>query len=151
VLGEPGAAIVDGIPTRFSTDGRTATIEAGGRSTTFVYARADGVTWLSGGFELRTPTREQLLAEHRASLGRVEGAASPEIRSVMPGTVVSVTAATGDVVEAGQPLLTIEAMKMEHAMLASVAGTVTITVAAGDQVRLDQLVATIHPHEGAAS
>ena len=91
-----------------------------------------------------------LLRQHRATLGRVEGAADPEVRSAMPGTVISVTAATGTVVEAGQPLLTIEAMKMEHTMLASVAGVVTITVASGDQVRLDQVVARIDPHEGAA-
>jgi acetyl-CoA/propionyl-CoA carboxylase biotin carboxyl carrier protein len=66
----------------------------------------------------------------------------------MPGTVASITAATGTVVEVGQPLLTIEAMKMEHTMLASVAGVVTITVAAGDQVSVDQVVARISPHEG---
>ena len=69
----------------------------------------------------------------------------------MPGTVVSVSVRTGDVVEAGQPLLAIEAMKMEHTMLASIAGTVTVTVAEGDQVRVDQVVATIHPHEGAGA
>ena len=142
-----------GIPTRLWHDARSAALEFDGRSTTYRWARRDGTLWLNGDgvtHELRTPTREELLARHRATLARVEGSASPEVRSVMPGTVAAVTATTGDVVEVGQPLLTIEAMKMEHTMLASVAGTVTITVGAGDQVRLDQVVATIDPHEGAA-
>jgi acetyl-CoA/propionyl-CoA carboxylase biotin carboxyl carrier protein len=120
----------------------------------FRWARDAGSVWLSRdglALQFATPTREQRLAEHRASLGRVVGAVSPEVRSAMPGRVVSVSAASGDVVEAGQPLLAIEAMKMEHTMLASVAGTVTLTVAEGDQVRVDQVVATIHPHEGEAA
>jgi len=40
---------------------------------------------------------------------------------------------------------------MEHTMLASVAGVVTLTVSSGDQVRTGQVVARIIPHEGAAA
>ncbi|MCG8921944.1 biotin carboxylase N-terminal domain-containing protein [Lentzea sp. CC55] len=43
----------------------------------------------------------------------------------MPGTVVRVGVARGDVVEAGAELLVLEAMKMEHRVLATSAGTVT--------------------------
>jgi propionyl-CoA carboxylase alpha chain len=43
----------------------------------------------------------------------------------MPGTVVRVGAEVGDVVTAGQPLVWLEAMKMEHAVQAPAAGTVT--------------------------
>ena len=153
VLGAPGDALVGGIPTRFRNDASTATIEYNGATTTFDYARASGVLWMHGAgrtHELRTPTREQLLAEHRATLLRVEGTVSPQVRSGMPGTVVTVSVATGDVVEAGQSLLAIEAMKMEHSLLAPVAGVVTITVVTGEKVRLDQVVAFIDPHEGAA-
>ena len=63
----------------------------------------------------------------------------------MPGTVVDVGAASGDVVEVGQLLVTVEAMKMEHRLLAATAGTVTLTVSVGDVVSLDQVVATITP------
>ena len=42
----------------------------------------------------------------------------------MPGLVVRVTAAVGDVVQAGQPLVAIEAMKMENELRAPAAGTV---------------------------
>ncbi len=140
--------------TQSTSTADTVTVELAGVVTTFRWASDGGSVWLARGgvvHQFATPSREQRLAEHRASLGRVAGAASPEVRSAMPGTVVSVSARTGDVVEAGQPLLAIEAMKMEHTMLASVAGTVTITVAEGDQVRVDQVVATIHPHEGEAA
>ena len=61
----------------------------------------------------------------------------------MPGRVVAISVGDGDAVEAGQPLVTIEAMKMEHAMPATLSGTVALEVAVGDQVRLDQVLARI--------
>jgi acetyl-CoA/propionyl-CoA carboxylase biotin carboxyl carrier protein len=154
VLGAPDRALVDGIQTRFSYDGTSATIEYLGVSTTYRWARAKDALWLHGAgrtheFELRS--REQRLAQHRATLSRAEGVADPEVRSAMPGTVVALATATGSVVEAGAALLTIEAMKMEHTMLASIAGVVTLTVTSGDQVRTGQVVARIDPHEGAAA
>ncbi|MBX9245210.1 ATP-grasp domain-containing protein [Actinotalea ferrariae] len=87
---------------------------------------------------------------------RAGAAARPEVRSPMPGTVVAVDVATGDHVTAGQTLLTVEAMKMEHRLLATTDGTVTLTVRPADRVTLDQVVATIsappadpaRPHEG---
>ena len=153
VLGPPQEALVDGRSTRFAMTAQTATIELDGTTTTFDWARGDGSIWFSGGghiHELRLPDRVELLAAHRSTLSRVAGAVNPEVRTAMPGTVVAVTAITGDVVEAGQPLLTMEAMKMEHTMLASVAGVVTLTVRSGDLVRIDQVVARIDPHEGAS-
>ena len=154
VLGAPDRAFVDGIPTRFSHDATTATVELRGVSTTFRWARAHDALWLHGAgrtHEFALVTREQRLAAHRATISRAEGAADPEVRSAMPGTVVSLAIATGSVVEAGAALLTIEAMKMEHTMLASVAGVVTLTVTSGDQVRTGQVVARIDPHEGVAA
>ncbi|MDQ1563852.1 MAG: acetyl-CoA/propionyl-CoA carboxylase, biotin carboxylase, biotin carboxyl carrier protein, partial [Actinomycetota bacterium] len=91
------------------------------------------------------------LADHRSTLTRAAGVASPDIRTPMPGTVVAVAARSGDSVEEGQLLVTVEAMKMEHKMLASLAGVVTIDVHPGDLVALDQVVASISPHEGAAA
>jgi hypothetical protein len=40
---------------------------------------------------------------------------------------------------------------MEHKMLASISGVVTIGVTQGDLVSLDQVVASIDPHKGAAA
>jgi propionyl-CoA carboxylase alpha chain len=53
----------------------------------------------------------------------------------MPGTVVRVDVTVGAAVTAGQPLVWLEAMKMEHAVHAPAAGTVTsLPVAVGQQV-----------------
>ena len=53
----------------------------------------------------------------------------------MPGKVLEVLVAQGDVVEAGTPLMVLEAMKMEHRIVAAADGTVVaVHYAAGDQV-----------------
>jgi acetyl-CoA/propionyl-CoA carboxylase biotin carboxyl carrier protein len=86
-----------------------------------------------------------VLQAQLASIARTEGAADPEVRSPMPGTVITVNVADGDPVEEGQVLLSVEAMKMEHQLTAAVAGTVAITLSPGDLVSANQVVARIHP------
>ncbi|MBX9473073.1 acetyl/propionyl/methylcrotonyl-CoA carboxylase subunit alpha [Microcella sp.] len=137
-------------PARYDIDGAMTAPDERGHERAVV-ERAESMTWVhvdGTTYRLRRRSRAEQLADHRASLTRVAGVADPTVRSAMPGAVVALRASTGDLVVAGDPLVTIEAMKMEHTMLASVAGTVTVTVAVGDQVRLDQVVAHIHPHEG---
>ncbi|MBT2381703.1 acetyl-CoA carboxylase biotin carboxylase subunit [Streptomyces sp. ISL-111] len=66
----------------------------------------------------------------------------------MPGTVTVVKVAVGDVVEAGQSLLVVEAMKMEHVISAPHAGTVTeLDITAGATVAMDQILAVVAPRE----
>ena len=62
----------------------------------------------------------------------------------MPGTVLRVIIAEGEPVEARQPLLVLEAMKMEHEIVAPVAGVVReLRVAAGAQVEAGAILAVI--------
>ncbi|UKA55840.1 biotin/lipoyl-binding protein [Arthrobacter sp. FW305-BF8] len=100
----------------------------------------------SGGWScgLEVLTRESRLERVLAAVEREEGAADPEVRSPMPGTVVAVPVRDGELVTAGQVLLSVEAMKMEHQLVAEVSGTVHISVSTGDLVKADQVVATIH-------
>ena len=163
---DASVTVGDGTELRVSLarDGASARLQLDDRMTVATILETAGHTWLAVGaatFDLDFRSRELQLADHRAGLDRVDGVAAPDIRTPMPGTVVSVSARTGDTVEAGQLLVTIEAMKMEHKMLASQAGVVTIGVSQGDLVSLDQVVATINPgdtsargtspHEGAAA
>jgi acetyl-CoA/propionyl-CoA carboxylase biotin carboxyl carrier protein len=90
-------------------------------------------------------TREARLERVLAAIQQEEGSADPAVRSPMPGTVVSVAVADGDAVKLGQVLVSVEAMKMEHQLLAPLAGTVHLSTRPGDLVKAEQVVATIHP------
>jgi acetyl-CoA/propionyl-CoA carboxylase biotin carboxyl carrier protein len=90
--------------------------------------------------------RAQMLQRMRARDER-GGTSGPDARAPMPGTVVAVHVRDGDVVVAGTPLVSIEAMKMEHPVSAPHDGTVRLTVAVGDQVRRDQPVAHMTTEE----
>lgn len=129
-LGEPEVALLD-------RDGRTVRFDLA----------VDGATvWLARDGRarpLRLRDRAERLAAKLAALDRGDAAAHPELRSPMPGTVVAVPVAAGDRVAAGDTVVVVEAMKMEHRLVAPVAGTVTVHVAPGDLVRLDQLVARV--------
>ncbi len=62
----------------------------------------------------------------------------------MPGAVVRVSVAQGQLVAAGAEVLVLEAMKMEHRVLAPTAGTVTsVAVAPGDQVAAGTVLAVV--------
>jgi acetyl/propionyl-CoA carboxylase alpha subunit len=101
---------------------------------------------------IATPTRTYVLAdgalttlieaprfpEHAAEL--IEGG----LVAPMPGKVIKVLVAIDQAVEAGAALVVLEAMKMEHTVRASAAGTVReLHVAVGDQVDADRLLAVV--------
>ncbi|MEN0083559.1 MAG: biotin carboxylase N-terminal domain-containing protein [Leifsonia sp.] len=136
--GEPGVALLslDGITERFdlARDADTIWLARDGR------ARA-----------LRLRDRATRLAERLAAVERGESAAHPELRSPMPGTVVAVPVADGARVEPGDTVVVVEAMKMEHRLVAPAAGTVSVRVAPGDLVRLDQVVARVDAEEPATA
>jgi len=72
------------------------------------------------------------------------GAADGRIEAPMNGRVVALHVAPGEKVCAGQPLLALEAMKMEHSLLASRDGTIaTLGAALGMQVATGQLLLEI--------
>ncbi len=67
-----------------------------------------------------------------------------KVRAAMNGRVVAVLVKPGEKVAAGQPVMTLEAMKMEHVHTAGVAGTIaSIDVAEGEQVTTGKIVVEI--------
>jgi geranyl-CoA carboxylase alpha subunit len=67
-----------------------------------------------------------------------------KVRAAMNGRVVAVLVRQGEQVTAGQPVMTLEAMKMEHVHSAPIAGTISaIDVAEGEQVTTGKIVVEI--------
>lgn len=105
-----------------------------------VLARRQGGTgrytfWLDG-YRYEVEALDERTRAIRALSVDAEKAAGPApLLAPMPGLVVRVSVQVGDAVVAGQPLVSIEAMKMENELRSKSAGTVkTILVAAGTAV-----------------
>ncbi|PRY43966.1 acetyl/propionyl/methylcrotonyl-CoA carboxylase subunit alpha [Umezawaea tangerina] len=110
----------------------------------YAMARAGRVLWLGAEGRSWALTETEPLAA--AGAGKA-GAAGP-VTSPMPGTVLVVRAAVGDEVVANQALFVVEAMKMEHTVVAPVDGVLAeVNVQAGQQVALDQTLAVVVPHQ----
>ncbi len=78
--------------------------------------------------------------------GGSAAASDGAILSPMPGTVTAVLVAAGGQVDADQPVVVVEAMKMEHTLTAPLAGIVAdVPVSVGDKVALKQLLAVVEP------
>ncbi|GAB4099203.1 biotin carboxylase N-terminal domain-containing protein [Sinomonas halotolerans] len=138
---------LDGEEHRYSTAERAAGHGSGGEG-------AERTVFLGeGGWSVALPVLDRAgrLERVRAALHRHEGEADPQVRTPMPGTVVSVSVENGARVEAGQALVSVEAMKMEHQLTAAVTGTVQLHVAAGALVKADQVVATVEPEPAPAT
>ena len=79
-----------------------------------------------------------------AAKGGGAGGADRTVKSPMPGRVVKILANAGDTVEAGQPILVMEAMKMENEIKAKGAGKVVeVHVAVGDTVERNAKLVTM--------
>ena len=96
----------------------------------------DGVMVFSGG-------AARLFSEPKSDEALV-GSADGAILSPMPGRVIAVHVAPGQAVMRGQALLVVEAMKMEHGLIAPFDGVVAeLTAAVGDQVSEGALLARL--------
>ncbi|MCU1685977.1 MAG: accA1 [Amycolatopsis sp.] len=148
VEGTPEDALVTvdgGTPERFSARLESDLLEIRhlGGFHRYRYATADRALWLArDGWCLALAEQENLLTAQGVSAG------SGPVKSPMPGTVLVVKVAKGDVVSAGTPLLVVEAMKMEHTITAPVDGLVSeLHVQAGQQVAMDENLALVTPQE----
>jgi acetyl-CoA/propionyl-CoA carboxylase biotin carboxyl carrier protein len=144
ITGAPGSAevcIEDGECRSLQADltGDQLTVTLDGLRSEYTVATADSKIWLAGGGSTA------VLEEVREAPVRPddEPTGDAELTSPMPGAVVAVSVDDGAEVEAGTVVVTVEAMKMEHALAAPVGGVVELLVAAGDQVKVGQPLARI--------
>jgi acetyl-CoA/propionyl-CoA carboxylase, biotin carboxylase, biotin carboxyl carrier protein len=144
ITGAPGLAevcIEDGERRSLQADltGDQLTVTLDGLRSEYTVAIADSKIWLAGG------GATAVLEEVREAPVRPddEPTGDAELTSPMPGAVVAVSVDDGAEVEAGTVVVTVEAMKMEHALAAPVGGVVELLVAAGDQVKVGQPLARI--------
>ena len=119
---------VDARPVEASAhrDGDTLTVDLGGRSYAFRLR------------DVRVPRLARRPVDAQAHRGAVH--------APMPGLVVEVLVQPGETVEAGRPILVVEAMKMQNALAAPVSGRVrSVAVASGTAVESGALLLTIEP------
>lgn len=144
LTGTPAAAtasIENGEPRSVtaSLDGDRLIVTVDGLRTEYLTAVEDHRLWLAGA------GRTTVIEDVREAPVRAddEHSGDAEIVSPMPGSVVAVGIADGSTVSSGDVVVTVEAMKMEHALSSPVDGTVELLVAVGDQVKVGQPLARI--------
>ncbi|MET9292936.1 biotin carboxylase N-terminal domain-containing protein [Streptomyces sp. NPDC003077] len=146
----------EGTPARLLTDGanrangangndNTVTLIRDGLTHTFHHATDPRGTWLGRDGEAWHLTEHDPVAA--ALTGGAGAHGADALTAPMPGTVTVVKAAVGDEVTAGQSLLVVEAMKMEHVIAAPHDGVVSeLDVTPGSTVAMDQVLAVVTPH-----
>jgi acetyl-CoA/propionyl-CoA carboxylase biotin carboxyl carrier protein len=143
--GEPVAARVELRPGPPADGGTDLVLSYDGRTIRFACAADGPVTWLARDGAAWAVGDAPPAALRGGQAGGADGA----VRSPMPGTVLAVHVTLGQAVTAGQPVLVVEAMKMEHTVTAPAAGTVAeLTAKPGQQVRMEETLAVIDPEGG---
>jgi 3-methylcrotonyl-CoA carboxylase alpha subunit len=141
---------VNGPPTvRLTADGEERSVRlspADGSADDIAAIAGDGVAHLdlagrSVAFRVAPPPD----VDRAARAAAAHGAGGPaEIPAPMPGAVLRVHAAVGQSVEAGDPIVTLEAMKMEHVVVAPSAGRIAeVGVRTGQQVARGESLAVV--------
>ncbi|NDJ91577.1 acetyl/propionyl/methylcrotonyl-CoA carboxylase subunit alpha [Mycolicibacter kumamotonensis] len=121
-------------------EGGRMMVTLAGRRRGYAFAEEDGQLWIAderGCWHLR---EAEVVRVHRGG-----GPRSAEVLSPMPGSVIAVSVASDSPVQEGEPVVVVEAMKMEHTLTAPISGRVEVMVSVGDQVKVDQILARLVP------
>ena len=131
-----------------SMDENRARVEIDGMQETIHFACVSSDS-ISIGIGSRTLNGEDiLLSSERVAAAEDDGS----ILAPMHGNILAVHVSEGQVVEKGDFLLVLEAMKMEHKVTASISGTVTnLSAREGQQVALNKILLEIIPPDDAGN
>ncbi|MGW6687717.1 ATP-binding protein [Streptomyces sp. NPDC054961] len=125
--------------------GDRLTVELDGVTHRFAHAASPEGVWLGRDADSWHLQSHDPVAAALSGRGH---AGADTLAAPMPGTVTVVKVTVGEKVAAGQSLLVVEAMKMEHVISAPHAGTVTeLDVTPGTTVAMDQVLAVVTPDE----
>jgi acetyl-CoA/propionyl-CoA carboxylase biotin carboxyl carrier protein len=125
-------------------DGRLG-VTLDGEASAWSVARDGASTWVG------TDGSSWLVAPGTRALRGAEADGDSALRAPMPGSVIAVALEEGAEVARGDVVCVLESMKMELSITAPIDGTLAeLRVAAGDQVKLDEHLATVHPKEAPA-
>jgi len=127
-----------------------AVVEAGGERHRVLLGPASGGSRevVIGGWRFVVEVEPEVHAalRERARRGRPDaGVGGPtEVRAAIPGRVLSVAVGEGDEVVAGQPLVVVEAMKMQNELRSPRVGTVRrVAVGAGETIELGDVLVVL--------
>ncbi|MFI6496161.1 acetyl/propionyl/methylcrotonyl-CoA carboxylase subunit alpha [Nonomuraea typhae] len=130
------------VPANVAVRGQRLRLTLGGATRSYTLARDGDTLWLGRDGGAWALTRH-LIGDPGDRPGAA-GGGDGVVRSPMPGTVLLVKAAVGDRVGKDQPLVVVEAMKMEHTVTAPVEGVVReLPVRAGQSVDMDAVLAVV--------
>jgi pyruvate carboxylase subunit B len=130
---------------RFAEESKPAA--KGGAVTVTINGKAYGVEIKGDGKAVVNGKAVDFKAEAGLKAAPAAAAAAPaggeEIKAPVPGTILRVTASSGQKVSKGDEILVMDVMKMETPITATCDGVVTISVAATDKVSTGDVVAVI--------
>lgn len=146
VSGDGAGAGAGTVRALLADEGEDLLVTLGETTRRYAVARDGDTVWLGHDGDAWAFTRR-----HLGDPGDRAGAGGPGdglVRSPMPGTVLVVKVAPGDRVTEGQPLLIVEAMKMEHTVTAPIDGVVAeLRVRTGQAVGMDAVLAVVGGEE----
>ncbi len=146
-VGDGPAHIVDHWPV---LDGRAISLRLNGRmhlvQITGLDSKGNIMTTIDG-WPVPMTVMDELKAMALESLGGA--AASGNITADIPGLVVEIKVTEGQVVHQGEPVIVVEAMKMQNELCAAVGGTVArVPVTVGQAVNPGDVLVVIEPEPG---